>query len=121
MWSLAELKARQEAEEKEHGHDIAAIRRGERVASSHGGTMRYSAKRSKTNALASSFASASIYAAAPPARAPVLSDDPTVENVAYRGAYADNLLEAPGDGEAATIAAGQQAMQHSLAGSDTYG
>ena len=113
LWSLAELKARQEAEEKEYGHDVAAIRRGERVASSHVGTMMYSAKMSKTRALRSR--------AAPQARVLAPSDDPTIEDVAYRDGYANDLLEAPGDGEAATIAAGQRAMQHSLAGSDTYG
>ena len=119
LWSLAELKARQEAEEKEYGHDFAAIRRGERVDISHGVPMTRMKRSMTMSKTRSSVPSISMYSSAPAsqarARARAEVYDPTIEDASEDG------YEAAGNMEAATIVPGQQAMQHSLAGSDTYG
>ena len=121
LWSLAELRARQQAEEKEYGHDIAAIRRGERVNNGPERAM-LSFKKAKSRGLGSSFASIPAFSApTSQARARMQTYDPTIEDAVYGEAYGENLLSDPGNWEAATVAEGQQAMQHSLAGSDTYG
>jgi hypothetical protein len=113
LYSLAELKAKKEAEQKEYGIDVIR-ERDEWLEESKTGGLRKKAKQLT------------------PSRPPVASAMPA-RSMRFRTAdrnrsqeYGIDVDEGPDfglvdDGDGATLAPGAQAMQHSLVGSDTYG
>lgn len=111
LYSLSEVKAKKEAEEKEYGHGGIVLERGFKRAG-----LKSSKSRSKSISFGSSKPSfLTLNAlpgpesyAAPPVRAEESDDDAGSGIFDY-------------DEDVATLAAGAQTIRHSLAGSDTYG
>lgn len=134
LYSLAEVMAKKEAEEKEYGHDIAAlVRAREREGGSRAKGMSTSKKRFVSSSVAPQFqapgswgaAPQMSYGAPPPPPAPLARFAPSSPGYSptsptYSPVSAGGESEGE-DEDVATLALGGKAIEHSLAGSDTYG
>jgi hypothetical protein len=116
LYSLAEVKAKQEAEQKEYGIDIVRDQLREIGSISKKGGAKGGSVKWKQGSTPTSFPSfGSSAPSAPPLRSMRLSQSVTEENE-------DGDEEMRFDYEdGATLTPSARAMQHSLAGSDTYG